>query len=240
MLNMLSIWRWGDSYRAIKSIWPDSHVGSAIPMSPGDPATQSEEDRSAARRYDAWANLWFLEPAMSGRYPEAFVGPAPLEEMGFKPGDEQRMKAPLDWIGINYYNRTIVAAKPVTQSAPASARLGFTTSRGMQGPITDKGWEVWPEGLYDVVTATSKRYNIPIQKTAAPTTTAPMPKAAYLIRNASSTIVNICNSSRALSPTGRRFAAIMHGACWTISSGPTDTRSVSASSTWTSGTSVAS
>ena len=155
----------GDSVRAIKSLYADAQVGSALAMSPADPASSSEEDKQAAGRFHAWANLWFLEPAMSGRYPDAFLGKLPLEEMGFKAGDEQRLKAPLDWIGINYYNRLIVKAKTARTDAPAEVRLGFTTSRGMEGPITDKGWEVWPRGLYDIVSNISKRYGRPIEIT---------------------------------------------------------------------------
>jgi len=155
----------GDSVRAIKALHADAQVGSALAMSPADPASSSDEDRQAAARFHAWANLWFLEPAMTGRYPDAFVGKLPLEEMGFKSGDEQRLKAPLDWVGINYYNRLIVKAKPVRADGAAEARLGFTTSRGMEGPITDKGWEVWPRGIYDIVSDISKRYDRPIEIT---------------------------------------------------------------------------
>jgi beta-glucosidase len=155
----------GDSVRAIKALHADAQVGSALAMSPADPASASEEDKQAVARAHAWNNLWFLEPAMHGRYPEAFVGELPLKEMGFKPGDEERIKAPLDWIGINYYNRLIAEAKPADPKAPASARLGFSTTRGMQGPLTEKGWEIWPKGLYDIVTDISTRYGLPIEIT---------------------------------------------------------------------------
>ena len=155
----------GDSVRAIRALHADASVGSALAMSPGDPASASEEDRVAAARWHAWGNLWFLEPAMRGRYPDAFAGQPPLEEMGFKPGDEKRLLAPLDWVGINYYNRLIVKSVPVQENSQASQRQGFTTSRGMQGALTDKGWEVWPRGLYDIVTDISRRYGIPIEIT---------------------------------------------------------------------------
>jgi beta-glucosidase len=155
----------GDSVRAIKSLYADAQVGSALAMSPAGPASSSDEDKHAAARFHAWSNLWFIEPAMTGRYPDAFLGKLPLEEMGFNAGDEHRLKAPLDWIGINYYNRLIVKAKAARTDAPAEARLGFTTNRGMEGPITDKGWEVWPRGLYDIVSDISKRYGRPIEIT---------------------------------------------------------------------------
>jgi beta-glucosidase len=75
----------GDSVRAIKALSPKAQVGSALAMNPADPETP--QDRDAAARLHAWNNLWFLEPAMTGKYPNAFVGDPPLEAMGFRPGD---------------------------------------------------------------------------------------------------------------------------------------------------------
>jgi beta-glucosidase len=45
-------------------------------------------------------NIFFLNAAMHGEYPKAFVGDVPYKEMGFHPGDEKIMKAPLDWVGF--------------------------------------------------------------------------------------------------------------------------------------------
>jgi len=155
----------GDGVRAIRALHSDASVGTALAMSPGDPASSSADDRDAKARWHAWGNLWFVEPALRGQYPDAFVGGVPFKEMGFKPGDEVRMKAPLDWIGINYYNRLIIKATPVAKDTPLSSRLGFSTARGMQGPLTDKGWEVWPQGIYDIVKSISDRYSLPIEIT---------------------------------------------------------------------------
>src|SRR5258708_35539706 len=73
------------------------------------PKTDSGDDRAAAARYHAMNNVYFLEAAMHGRYPKAFVGDTPYELMGFKPGDEKIMHAPLDWVGFHYYTRRIVS-----------------------------------------------------------------------------------------------------------------------------------
>ncbi len=155
----------GEAFRALKAAHGDASVGNALSMSPADPATASAEDHAAAERYHAWQNQWFLEPSLSGRYPEAFVGGQPLDEMGFELGDEERLKAPLDWIGINYYNREIVKARTVTAESRGEARLGLSVARGYQGSLTVKGWEVWPKGIYDIVVRISKDYGLPIEIT---------------------------------------------------------------------------
>ena len=52
-----------------------------------------------------------LDPALRGRYPDAFsFNPAVL--MQIQQDDMEIVRAPFDFIGINLYYRTIVAATP--------------------------------------------------------------------------------------------------------------------------------
>src|SRR5216683_1734940 len=158
----------GDAFRAIKAIAPKSKVGTAFSMSPAAPLTSSAEDAAAARRFDAFNNVWFLETALRGRYPEAFVHGTPLETMGFQSGDEKRMIAPLDYIGVNYYFRRIVSASTSTTAASSKVSydaMGFAIAMGKNGPLTEIGWEVYPRGLYDIVQRVSKDYKLPIEIT---------------------------------------------------------------------------
>src|SRR6202034_2088307 len=97
----------GQAFRAIKAASSKATVGSAYGMSPAYPKTDSEEDRAATARYHAMNNLFFLETAMRGKYPNPFVGEFPYETMGFQPGDEKIMQVPLDWIGFHYYTHRI-------------------------------------------------------------------------------------------------------------------------------------
>jgi beta-glucosidase len=156
----------GKAFRAMKACSPDARIGSAYGMSPGVPASNSEDDIVATERYHAHNNTWFLETALLARYPKAFVAETPYDAMGFKPGDEQLMKAELDWIGINYYNRHITSAmrgnNQQTGIDPTYHGMGFEQPGGSEGPLTEIGWEVWPKGLYDIVMQISKQYNRPV------------------------------------------------------------------------------
>jgi beta-glucosidase len=145
----------GQAFRAIKGVNPQLKVGTAFSMSYCQPASDSEADKKAAARADALGNVWFLQPAMKGTYPEAFVGGNPLEKMGVKPGDMELVKAPLDFFGINYYQRTIIAA-----AGPEHGREGMelTDHGGTEGPKTDMGWEVWPDGFYELLMRVSREY----------------------------------------------------------------------------------
>ncbi len=146
----------GDAFRAMKATAPKAKIGSAFSMSPGEPATDSEADKAATAYFHAINNVWFLNTALKGKYPEAFAKGNPYEIMGVQPGDDKRMTAPLDWVGINYYRRSILSG------APAGSPVPFVQRDGTDGPITEFAWEVWPKGLYDIVTTISKEYDKPI------------------------------------------------------------------------------
>jgi beta-glucosidase len=147
----------GDAFRTIKAIAPKAKVGSAFSMAPVTPLTSSAEDAAAASRYDAFNNVWFLETALRGRYPDAFVHGTPFEAMGFQSGDDKRMTVSLDWIGVNYYFRKIASALTYpTPAKPSYAAMGFDVADGREGPITENGWEIYPRGIYDIVHASGQ------------------------------------------------------------------------------------
>lgn len=166
----------GMAYRSIKAASSKATVGSAYGMSPAYPKTDSAEDRAAAERYHAFNNLYFLETAIHGRYPNAFVVPTPYEQMGFQSGDEKIMQVPLDWIGFHYYTRRIVAdARSARKGASGTiatetqdtahggdAWTQLDASMPTEGMLTDGGLEVYPKGMYDLVTRISREYHNPI------------------------------------------------------------------------------
>jgi beta-glucosidase len=158
----------GEAFRAVKAIHPNAKVGGAYSVSPGAPKTNSPKDIAAASRYNAHNNVWFIEPALHGKYPKAFVGETPFAAMNFQPGDEERMRVPLDWIGINYYNRHIISAsgdQNAKEPNPTYAGLGFDQPMGSAGPLTENGWEVWPQGMYDIVMQLYRAYELPMEIT---------------------------------------------------------------------------
>lgn len=168
----------GEAYRSIKAASSRATVGSAYGMAPAYPKTDTAADRAAAARYHAMNNVYFLETAMHGRYPQAFVGETPYAAMGFRPGDDKIMQAPLDWIGFHYYTRRIVSDAGAASHPGAGATFGteieedttagrdpytrFHAVMPTEGPLTDAGLEVWPRGIYDLVMQITREYNRPI------------------------------------------------------------------------------
>jgi beta-glucosidase len=167
----------GEAFRAIKAASSKATVGSAYGMAPAYPKTNSEADRAATARYHAMNNVFFLEAAMHGRYPKAFAGEEPYEIMGFKPGDDKIMKAPLDWIGFHYYTRRIISDASGATNPGGGGSFGteiedtangrdpytrFSAVMPTEGPLTDAGLEIWPHGIYDLVMQITREYNHPI------------------------------------------------------------------------------
>jgi beta-glucosidase len=153
----------GAGFRAVKAARPSARVGTAFSMSYCEPATNSEEDKLAAERAHAITNVWFLEPALRGRYPEALTF-LPETAMRIKPGDMEQARAPLDFIGINLYYRTIASAVGTMErvARPQDWLFPVKMDGGQQGAKTDFGWEVWPKALYDMVLRITRDYNRPV------------------------------------------------------------------------------
>jgi beta-glucosidase len=167
----------GESFRSIKAASSKATVGSAYSMAPGYPKTESEADRAATARYHAMNNTFFLHAALKGEYPKAFVGEPPYELMGVQANDWAKLRVPLDWVGFHYYTRRIVsdAAGMRAQQqygTEIEADTGDTNGRDpytrfhavmpSEGPLTHAGLEIYPRGIYDLVTQISREYDHPI------------------------------------------------------------------------------
>ena len=152
----------GAGFRALKAIRSSARVGTAFSMSPCEPATDSLADKLAAERAHAMTNIWFLEPALRGRYPDALTF-LPETAMRIKSGDMENIRAPLDFIGINLYYRIIASAPSALEHASHAQDWLFPVkmAEGQQGPKTDIGWEVWPKALYDMINRITRDYNRP-------------------------------------------------------------------------------
>jgi beta-glucosidase len=116
-------------------------------------ASQSPEDLAAAAVYDAFHNRLFLDPLFLGAYPD--LGAMGLADAGghVRPGDLEIISAPIDVLGVNYYNPTVIAA-----ADPAETGLPFEF-REIEGVArTAFDWPVVPEGLTELLVGLKERY----------------------------------------------------------------------------------
>jgi len=129
-----------------------SSIGIVVNLEPKYAASNSPEDLAATARADAYMNRQYLDPVFLGRYPEEMkeiFGEAWPEW----PQDDMTLIAqPIDFLGVNYYKRSISRHDPETLPMRVS---------GVHQPDsvhTDLQWEVYAPALTDVLLWIKARY----------------------------------------------------------------------------------
>jgi beta-glucosidase len=113
-------------------------------------------------------NRWFLDPLLLGRYPEEMAAAyGPLAEGIVREGDLDAIRAPIDFLGINYYFRThVAAAQPVPDADDPLALLPYRAVVPDGLPVTAMGWPVEPDGLRDILLRLAREHpGMPIHVT---------------------------------------------------------------------------
>jgi beta-glucosidase len=157
----------GCAFRALKAVRAGLRLSSAFDVAPMYPATASYADMAAAERWHRFQNLWFIHPALHGRYPTGVL-PADREDelLGWLPGDEQIVRAPLDFLGLNYYTPSLVGHAPEGNGLPGLCVKTQWAKAPVSSPMTDIGWDVYPAGFYDIVSRMAfETGNLPIEIT---------------------------------------------------------------------------
>lgn len=141
---------------------PDGDVGITLNFTPAEPATDSRADFQAYRHFDGYFHRWFMDPLYGRHYPADMV--ADYEARGYLPagldfvaaGDLEAIAVPTDFLGVNYYTRAILKSDGDPNRNLQS--LMFTSEAA---ETTDMGWEVYPEGLYNLLNRLHFEYRPP-------------------------------------------------------------------------------
>jgi beta-glucosidase len=124
-------------------------VGLVANVNAVTPASNNAADLNAARLAHASGNLWVLDPLFKGEYPVELQQLWPNAKAPVRPGDMDIIRAPMDFLGINYYFRSVVEA---------DAQRGFKDKPLPDVERTQMGWEVYPDGLRDLLVEFKNRY----------------------------------------------------------------------------------
>jgi beta-glucosidase len=142
----------GRAFRALKAANSKLQVGSVCDVAPMFPATNSYEDLAAAERWHRFQNLWFITTALHGHYPEGVLPPQQQAALlGYRDGDEHIMRAPLEFIGLNYYSPWVVKYSTAADSARDVSTSGQWATAPVHSPKTDNGWDIFPQGFYEIL-----------------------------------------------------------------------------------------
>lgn len=147
----------GWACEAIRSRVPGAEVGIVLIHCPARPLRDTAGDRDAARWFDGFFNRWYLDPVFRGSYPADAVadrvsrGHLPGGGMPFvRQGDLEAISAPLDFLGLNYYSRSLMTTGPDGRPVAAPPPPG--------AGVTDMGWEVYADGLREALVRVHRDY----------------------------------------------------------------------------------
>ncbi|WP_310385604.1 GH1 family beta-glucosidase [Roseateles sp.] len=139
----------GLALRALREQGVSAKLGIVLNLAPMHPATDSAADRAQATLEDGRLLRWYVDPLFKASYPSDVLADLGADAPIVEPGDMQLIAAPLDYLGVNYYSHSVV-------SADKSYKAGST---GL--PVTDMGWEVYPEGLTELLLRLKRDYPVP-------------------------------------------------------------------------------
>lgn len=98
--------------RAVRALRESSAapVGPALNFLPAHPATDTDADRAAAQRLDGYFNRWFIDPIAGRGYPADMVAWYGSNMPTVSDADLAIIAEPIDILGANYYERSVVKA----------------------------------------------------------------------------------------------------------------------------------
>ena len=132
-----------------------NQIGLVVNLEPKYAASASAEDLAATARADAYMNRQYLDAALLGRYPEELKEVFSDAWPKWPAEDFELIRQPLDFIGVNYYTRN------VTRHDAAVWPLKAGPVRQKRATYTETGWEVFAQGLTDVLKWVRDRYGNP-------------------------------------------------------------------------------
>lgn len=146
----------------------DAKIGTILNLTPAYPASEAMADKKAAEFAEDWSNNMFLDPAILGSFPKRLTDVLAQDHVLWHATSEELAtiaQNTVDMIGVNYYH-------PFRVKQPDISPLSLTSwmpdiyfdEYDMPGRVmnVDKGWEIYPEALYDIAINIRDNYhNIP-------------------------------------------------------------------------------
>lgn len=156
----------GWSVPVIRQNSPGAQVGITLNINLDVPASPSWADLQAQRQVDGGHYRWFLDPLYGRHYPADVMAElidsehlAPDGMTFCQDGDLEAIAAVTDFLGVNYYRRNVVRnhAIPEEENLPPTV---FPAPKD-DTAWTEMDWEVYPDGLYQVLCRLHFEYRVP-------------------------------------------------------------------------------
>ncbi len=139
----------GLALQALRAEGCTAKLGIVLNLSPVHPATREPADVEKARIEDGRLVRWYLDPLFNASYPQDILDFLGADAPRILPSDLQTVGTPMDFMGVNYYSRQVISAGE-PWDVHRSGRY-----------VTDMGWEVYPEGLTELLVRLKNDYPVP-------------------------------------------------------------------------------
>lgn len=139
----------GMALQALRASGCKSRLGIVLNLSPVYPATDAPDDIAKARLEDGRLLRWYMDPLLLAHYPHDIVEFLGADAPHIEDGDLEVIATPMDFLGVNYYSRSVVSGSGEWDKL----------SSGRES--TDMGWEIYPEGLTDLLLRLNRDYDVP-------------------------------------------------------------------------------
>lgn len=139
----------GLAVQALRADGVSSKLGIVLNLSPMQPASAAQADIDKTRIEDGCLLRWYMDPLFKAAYPADVMEYLGKDAPAIAAGDMHAIAEPIDFLGVNYYTRGVVSAQGAWDSK----------SSGLE--LTDMGWEVYPEGLTELLVRMNRDYELP-------------------------------------------------------------------------------
>ncbi len=152
--------------RAYDSIKKYSKKPVGIVYANGDMQALTEDDVEAKNKAEYEIRYSFFDAITKG---DVSWYTSIMDENNKKHGNSSRddLRNHLDWVGVNYYSRDVLKKEGDYWSTVTG--YGYATGnveKSMDNnPVSDTGWEIYPEGIYNLVMSYQKHLNLPMMIT---------------------------------------------------------------------------
>jgi beta-glucosidase len=143
---------------ALNATAPSAQIGpvlnQSLPMV--DDITDPFQMRAAAQ-YDTVQNRFWMEGILRGRYPKIAFDTLG-DDLSRVIRDDDLQPVLIDWLGVNYYNNARVGHRRLSGDVDPGDWLETGATITPQGPLTDMGWSINPQGIGDLLVRWHREY----------------------------------------------------------------------------------
>ena len=126
-----------------------ARLGIVLNVAPVHAASSAEADLAQARLDDGRLVRWYMDPLFHGRYPVDVLETLGADAPRVEAGDMSSIAARMDFLGINYYSRSVASAGSWWNASSSGLAL------------TDMGWEIYPSGLTEILVRLHRDWPVP-------------------------------------------------------------------------------